>query len=111
MRLIDADELKSRMLDYYSYSWQLHEEISDFFDNTPTVDQWIPVSKQKPSHDDYIITGKKKYDFEEEWEYFVDAAFYDQDSNWHTWNDWNEGEEIEIIAWMELPDPYRENKN
>lgn len=37
-RLIDADELRTRMLDYYSYSWQLCEEINDFFKNTPTVD-------------------------------------------------------------------------
>lgn len=44
-RLIDADELKTRMLEYYEDSWNLHKEIMDFFDNTPTIEretgEWI----------------------------------------------------------------------
>lgn len=38
MRYIDADRLQTRMLNYYIDSWQLCEEINDFFANTPTAD-------------------------------------------------------------------------
>ena len=37
-RYIDADRLQTRMLNYYSDSWKLCEEINDFFANTPTAD-------------------------------------------------------------------------
>lgn len=39
MRLIDADALKTRMLEYYEDSWNLHKEIMDFFDNAPTIEE------------------------------------------------------------------------
>ena len=43
MRLIDADELQERMLRYYGdYSFNICEEIRDFFQNTPTV-KAIPI--------------------------------------------------------------------
>ena len=38
MRLIDADELKKQLIDYFSYSMQLCAEISDFIDNAPTIE-------------------------------------------------------------------------
>ena len=39
MRMIDGDALKARMLEYYADSWNLHEEIMDFFDNSPTIEK------------------------------------------------------------------------
>lgn len=38
MRVIDADELKKQLLDYFTYSMQLCAEISDFIDNAPTIE-------------------------------------------------------------------------
>ena len=51
-RLVDGDELKYRMLLYYDFSWQLSEEISDFFCNTPTV-----IQADMP--DDCMVTETK----------------------------------------------------
>lgn len=37
-RYIDADALQKRMLNYYTYSWDLCEEIKGFFERTRTAD-------------------------------------------------------------------------
>ena len=74
------------------------------------IPQWIPCEERMPIEPDtYIVSGKMKYDFENEYEYFVDAAEYDPyDSEFSTWNDWYEGQdEFEIVAWMPLPKRYR----
>lgn len=73
------------------------------------IPQWIPCEERMPKGiGAYIISGKMKYDFESEYEYFVDVAEYDPiDSEFHSWNDWYEGQdEFEIVAWMPLPKPY-----
>ena len=51
-RYIDADKLQTRMLNYYSDSWRLCEEINDFFANIPTADvrenvrgHWIEIQE------------------------------------------------------------------
>lgn len=65
----------------------------------------------------YIVSGKMKYPWED-YEYFVDVAEYHQpdpltlNQGWETWNDWYEGqEEYEIVAWQELPEPYKEDQD
>lgn len=84
--------------------------------------QWIPCEERLPDiAATYIVSGKMKYSFEAEYEFFTDAADYvpyDEPHNYklgdkfynyrfHTWNDWYEGQdEYEIIAWMPLPEPY-----
>lgn len=79
------------------------------------IPQWIPCEERKPIElGTYIVSGKMKYDFESEYEYFVDVAEYaPYDENvtnsdtWQTWNDWYEGQdEFEILAWMPLPKCY-----
>lgn len=88
-RLIDADALKTKMLDYYSYSWQLREEIGDFFDNAPVVlefdeeitkvvvrgeeyckkPQWIPFQKRELTEEEQEMYP--------EWSYYLDCELPD----------------------------------
>ena len=72
--------------------------------------KWTPVTERLPEiGDTVIISGKTKYKHEKEYEYFVDAAFYEPWQGFSTFNDWYEGQdEFEIVAWMPLPEPYEE---
>lgn len=73
--------------------------------------KWIPCNEKNPTvMDSYIVSGKIKYSFEMNYEYFVDVAKYDPfDGTFNTWNDWYEGQdEYEIVAWMEMPKPWKE---
>ena len=73
--------------------------------------EWIPCKERLPEDgDDCIVTGKLKYPWETEWNYFVDVASNDGDyidCYWDTFKDWDEGQEVHIIAWMPLPSPYQ----
>ena len=74
-------------------------------------DDWIPCSERLPDGPQTcIVTGRQKYAFEKEWDYFVDVADSEGsyiDGYWDTFNDWDEGQETHIIAWMPLPEPYK----
>lgn len=93
--------------------------------------EWIKCKDRLPIHDKnelygntYIVSGKMKYDFEEDYTYFTDCANYlplccDEHwplgntggTDWGTWNDWYEGQhEYEILAWQPLPESYTESE-
>ena len=77
--------------------------------------KWTPCKEKMPTViDTYIICGKMKYSFESEYEYFVDAADFSPSTTrgeFSTWGDWYEGQdEYEILAWMPLPEPWKEGE-
>lgn len=76
--------------------------------------EWISVEDRLPDIDqDCIVSGKMKYFYEKEWEYFVDVAcrvpspYKGADWIWSTWDDWDEGQEIHITHWMPMPKPVK----
>lgn len=78
----------------------------------PTASQWIPCSERLPDVSGaYFVTGKQKYSFEKEWQYFVDIGYTTcseyMGEFWDTCNDWDEGQETHIIAWMPIPEPWK----
>ena len=127
MRLIDADALKTKMLDYYSYSWQLREEIGDFFDNAPVVlefdeeitkvvvkgeeyckrTQWISCSERLPEikeghESDTVLcyTDMEAYAFSRLQENIFGQCGFEceREDEYYT----SVGK---VIAWMPLPEP------
>ena len=116
MRLIDADEIRIKpeyMHDICGSVMIRVEDIARIINEMPTINsqlQWISCSERLPELGDvYLVSGKQKYSYEKEWEYFVDCAMYQPfygyiDNCWNTWNDWDEGQETHIIAWMPLPE-------
>ena len=140
MRRIDADELKKAFyMDDRNYSQPAIIALIDKAPTVPAEarvvghmnfnaedvlellhkkyafpGEWILCSDRLPEiGDTYIVTGKQKYPHEKDWEYFVDVADSHGgyiDDFWNTFNDWKEGQETHIIAWMPLPEPYKEKK-
>ena len=76
--------------------------------------KWIPVSERLPElFENCFVLVKMKYDWEEKYEYNVDAGYYVGEYGYidcfNTFNDWNEGQEyIHITHWMPLPEPPKE---
>ena len=127
MRLIDGDALKTRMLDYYSYSWKLTEEIGDFFANAPTIEpqKWIPVSERLPKDGIPVnITWVNRkpvtyYADIKDKPFTATGIYYRGQWYWYSWAcedllyeyGRSEGDavdnDVEIIAWMPLPEPWK----
>lgn len=92
-------------------AWYKVEDVYEALDGVPSVQQWIPCSERLPEKPfgclvtvwDSTPTGEGD-DFENVLPYFV---------GWdgEQWND-GDGEQcpFEVIAWMPLPDPYREGE-
>lgn len=64
---------------------------------------------------DYLVTWRERYG-DEDWDYNVDCCCYRIEPNvncyylghWEfTW-DYDEGQECEVVAWAEMPKPYKE---
>ena len=97
-----------------------HWHAECFEKSSVIMQRWIPCSKQLPktSYETVLVTGKMKYKTDKEYEYFVDCAFigglHGTPDNFdpfmfETWNDWYEGQdEYYILAWMSLPESYKE---
>ena len=68
---------------------------------------WIPVSERLPDiGDTYLVTVMVGTDIRTD----VASSFGSYiDGFWDTFNDWVEDKECHVIAWMPLPEPYRED--
>lgn len=73
--------------------------------------KWIPVTERLPElWQDCFVLVKMKYDWDEDYEYDVDAGCYVDENGYidgfNTYNDWNEGQQyIHVTHWMPLPEP------
>lgn len=90
---------------------EMYLPIKDVFEKL--VQRWIPCSERLPEiYDTYLVVVKLKYEWETEWEYHTDVADFTFEEGyiegWDTFNDWDEGQECHVIAWMPLPEPYKE---
>ena len=75
-------------------------DLAEVIANLPKVGEWIPCDKEKPRGGENIATVKW-YDGTIE----VVHAYYDG-FDWIT----GCGERAEVIAWMSLPEPYKEGE-
>ena len=117
MRLIDTDaieedydeELYTDYIDDYAKGFQagLWAVI-----NQPTIDQygtWIPCSERLPKDaEEYHVTQYNKNAVTEYCDGYRTARIFFDDNGW--WDDIDVLAGWEIIAWMPLPLPYREEK-
>ena len=125
MRTIDADALSAFVGDLRS---TLHKEQSTFkamgeiefntrdymllnfqqtIDNAPTVShgEWIPVSERLPEKNGVYIVTEKRFSMDkslsDKYDIIVEPVEYSNGKWWRA-------NFYKIIAWMPLPEPYKE---
>ena len=108
MRLIDADALIEKCGD-----WYVEEGTESGFIGTlknllatqPTIQpepHWIPVTERLPKESgEYLVTVKWVTGDN-------DVDVYEYDARHKTWNDGESAGGERAIAWMPLPEPYKE---
>ena len=119
MRLIDADAFDERVKAAGGMS---EEELSeDFKDGVQTVlymmskqptitaqpeQRWIPVSKKLPEDDENVLVTYKTTDKIHPCQYHDDGSH----NPWYSYIDQCRAHMNVVLAWMPLPEPYREDK-
>jgi hypothetical protein len=104
MRPIDADELKKDLTRFYDNEVTAKRLI----DEQPTIEpepHWIPCSERLPEPCKAVLGYAPRYQN-------IYALYYDSAYGWMIWNplrdDCFPNSQGEIVAWMPLPEPYRE---
>ena len=125
-RPIDADALIARLEDDLKHMEMplakmfAYGAINDI-KHEPTIavfSQWIPCSERLPEqqyidgvplYQEFFVTVAERWPGED-WKYNTDIGSIPGDyidCFWGTINDWDEGQEVHVIAWMPLPEPWR----
>ena len=114
MRLIDADVLKEMVpttsVDFFencrNCSLLYKEQVMELIDMTPTVDMWIPCSERLPEEEKktYWVCTDTEYQCECRW---TNNRFGIGVGEWG-WSIFDTPQYSKPIAWMPLPDPYKE---
>lgn len=112
MRLIDADALKRKSQKVATEAWKLRikatvevilNQFIDYIDAAPTIKpepQWIPCSERLPEKEgNYLTTVQPTYN------HAKDIRIAHWSSRWVGYV------KSEIIAWMPLPEPYKEGQD
>ena len=123
MRLIDADSLWERACeleeqarlrlsiierngDLFNTEWKIWSAIfkertafKRMLDSLPTVNEWIPINEDSPEKEQYVLVST-------DMNRVVTATFKGD-----YWNSVFDLDWEEVLAWMELPEPYGEKEN
>lgn len=106
MRPIDGDKLIEEANKDGAYGYVSVKEIAD----APTIEPygtWIPCSERLPKDaEEYHVTQYNKNAVTEYCDGYRTARIFFDDNGW--WDDIDVLAGWEIIAWMPLPEPYRE---
>lgn len=97
--MIDEKKLIEETQKYFVNNSIHKNDLAEVIANLPKIGDWIPCGKEKPRGGENIATVKW-YDGTIE----VIHAYYNG-FGWIT----GCGERAEVIAWMEFPEPYKED--
>ena len=81
-------------------------EIIDIINRQPKVGEWLPVSERLPDDGEtYLITNAESFE-----QYHTYKGWYDGTKGiWHMTGNFER--KMNVIAWMPLPEPYKEKQN
>lgn len=112
MRPIDADTLEEELVSHkYKYSPYLHFlDVAVTIERMPTIDAvpyWIPCEERLPEPKVAVLGYAPAF-------HNIFAVYYDSVCGWMTWcpacDEPFPSSQGEIVAWMPLPEPYRERE-
>lgn len=96
-RTMTLEEAKKEMMKFVNQKTTLRPAFADEIMNA--LPHWIPVTERLPEHDNHVLcctaTAKGKKN--------IIIGYY-----LHGSERWASGMNSNVIAWMELPDPYQE---
>ena len=105
MDLIDREQTLSAFCDDGEYMGNAIEWAREIVRSVPSVG-WIQCSERMPEEEGAYLVTEVSYG-----ELYVSKGYYVQENGERIWrNDTYEYDIIDPIAWMELPEPYREDK-
>lgn len=113
MRSIDADALIAHInecIDVQNDNWEFERAIGltvalECISDAPTIEpeqRWIPCSERLPSEGEYVLVTEKWHGYVRMWR----LQYIDNEPTWEV-NGYNIDID-EAVAWMPLPEPYRE---
>lgn len=91
-------------------------EILDIIDRQPKVGQWIPCSERLPNNDEYDwVLAQVQEDNAHLWipkvmEYRESINDWYLEGEFGGWLKEKHGDAFKVIAWMPLPEPYKEGE-
>lgn len=99
MRLIDADALIEEIENYRGDIFA--SEIVELIKQMPTVGEWIPCKERLPEESGTYIVTAESGDIKH-------VTFVKWMPRLHQWNLTGSRAYWKVIAWMPLPEPYKE---
>lgn len=94
------------------YNEERERVIRGALEALPSAHQWIPCSERLPNANGiYIVTRKISDGFE--CQNITDACYFDGSNTWHDDTRVNHERKYlaDVLAWMPLPEPYREDED
>lgn len=93
--------------DHSGYETMMLYEIQDILEWLPSAQpeqRWIPVSEKLPGFGQRVLVSTANFVYE--------AIYFDEDAGWSTYNvSFKDVDGSKILAWMPLPEPYKEEQD
>lgn len=117
MRLIDSEDAFTVLTAYYHHRTEIqHEALKDALGRVPTIDPvehggWIPCSERLPEEKKavYWVCNDSGEQFECRWTN-ANQVWTGLTTYWH-WNIFDVPQYSKVVAWMPLPEPYKEKED